>query len=731
MGNAASEIGFSGPASIFDAAQTSALDKIVSDQPYMMSDNVWATFFTLHQPLLDLPPSALQSFFLPYAHNFARNTLRSGNFRMLIRHVTRSLRYMSPSRHLSDTIATTTTVLATESYIVINVLFVVRHLLKHFIEFNCDVVQLFASEGASSATTALAPSDNDIAVEFLDALVHVLVDTSSEDTHDLHLEGINFLLVLASSTAYPTKPMSPRTTLLDVFMHHAQRKGRGRSVQWASGLVKRLLLSYVDQLPAPRMDSSAAVAAVSALPPSAAGWNVADFFSDTPVFPLADRSVLLLLLLVLGDSRRYRFRSKRRQTVHSHHLTRPSRHSQPNPFREALATLADRDESTAPHGIPFSHVAEVGGRKMRTEFHAMLVYHILLWNPPFRDALCRPVDVDHFVSATRSLSRDATNAGVQVMPLLEAIYIYTLDPPRLYVYLAMLVHLSENPLVVQTLHHTQVQDHVAWFTERYLCDVSGGSVVVLVLCRVLKANLSVLHDPVVQSMALGLLWNVMQFAKALHASATQSLLKLLAHATKKERQLRAIDTDAASAYLATARDVVVCIELCCRPRLLPSNAQLIYSLLHASDVLDALAVHPNEAFRDDIAPVLGTLAYFKAIVDQAEDQEDEAVADGRAVLQQHLTMEQVLEHIQGGCKTLAQAVRKPELATESSLTCCCSQTASQQPDVYYRYEDERFTMDARQSDGSDFFLQRLWRETVRHTADFAWSVDKMASTAES
>ncbi|ETV94544.1 hypothetical protein, variant 6 [Aphanomyces invadans] len=675
MGNAASEIGFSGPASIFDAAQTSALDKIVSDQPYMMSDNVWATFFTLHQPLLDLPPSALQSFFLPYAHNFARNTLRSGNFRMLIRHVTRSLRYMSPSRHLSDTIATTTTVLATESYIVINVLFVVRHLLKHFIEFNCDVVQLFASEGASSATTALAPSDNDIAVEFLDALVHVLVDTSSEDTHDLHLEGINFLLVLASSTAYPTKPMSPRTTLLDVFMHHAQRKGRGRSVQWASGLVKRLLLSYVDQLPAPRMDSSAAVAAVSALPPSAAGWNVADFFSDTPVFPLADRSVLLLLLLVLGDSRR---------------------HSQPNPFREALATLADRDESTAPHGIPFSHVAEVGGRKMRTEFHAMLVYHILLWNPPFRDALCRPVDVDHFV-----------------MPLLEAIYIYTLDPPRLYVYLAMLVHLSENPLVVQTLHHTQVQDHVAWFTERYLCDVSGGSVVVLVLCRVLKANLSVLHDPVVQSMALGLLWNVMQFAKALHASATQSLLKLLAHATKKERQLRAIDTDAASAYLATARDVVVCIELCCRPRLLPSNAQLIYSLLHASDVLDALAVHPNEAFRDDIAPVLGTLAYFKAIVDQAEDQEDEAVADGRAVLQQHLTMEQVLEHIQGGCKTLAQA------------------TASQQPDVYYRYEDERFTMDARQSDGSDFFLQRLWRETVRHTADFAWSVDKMASTAES
>ncbi|ETV74486.1 hypothetical protein, variant 7 [Aphanomyces astaci] len=567
MGNAASD-GSTSAASIFDAAQTSALDKIVSEQSYMMSDSVWVTFFTLDQPLLDMPPATLQQFFRPYAHNFARNTVRSGNFRMLIRHVTRSVRYLSPPRHHADTIVTTTTtVLATESFHVINVLCVVRHFIKHFIEHNCDVVTLFATEGNSTSS-----SNNDIAVDFLDALLLLLFDAPTEDTYDLHLEGINLLLVLASSTAYPSTSTSMHPTLLDVFMTHASasdERGGGRPSQRADDLVKRLLLSYLDQLPAPRMESAAAIAATAALPrkiwirvllvyiafiylpylihfiyfvsfiaSTTSSWdNVVEFFSEIQVFPLADRSALLLLVLVTA-----------------------SNGGGGNPFRKALATLADRDESRMlAHSLPFSHVVAVLGRNIHIELHATLLYHALLLNPSFRDALCRPVDVDHFV-----------------LPLLEAIYIHTLSPPRLYTLLAVLLHLSENPPVVQTLHQSQVQDHQTWYQERYLCDLSAASVGVLVLCRVLKANLSVLHDSLVQSMAMALLWNVMQFAKNLHPTATQSLVKLLAHAAKKEQLLRP-SPDEAAAYLATARDLLLCIQLGCTPRLLPANAQLVLS----------------------------------------------------------------------------------------------------------------------------------------------------------
>ncbi|RHZ15949.1 hypothetical protein DYB37_004287, partial [Aphanomyces astaci] len=469
MGNAASD-GSTSAASIFDAAQTSALDKIVSEQSYMMSDSVWVTFFTLDQPLLDMPPATLQQFFRPYAHNFARNTVRSGNFRMLIRHVTRSVRYLSPPRHHADTIVTTTTtVLATESFHVINVLCVVRHFIKHFIEHNCDVVSLIATEGNTTSSS----TDNDIVVDFIDALL-----------------------------------------LFDA--------------------------------------------------PTNGG----------------------------------------------------------NPFRKALATLADRDESSmVAHSLPFSHVVAVLGRNIHIELHATLLYHALLLNPSFRDALCRPV-----------------------LPLLEAIYMHTLSPPRLYTLLAVLLHLSENPLVVQTLH--QAQDHQTWYQERYLCDLSAASVGVLVLCRVLKANLSVLHDSLVQSMAMALLWNVMQFAKNLHPTATQSLVKLLAHAAKKEQLLRP-SPDEAAAYLATARDLLLCIQLGCTPRLLPANAQLVLSF----DVLNGLAMHPSEALRDDIAMVLGTVAYCRAMVDQGDDEGD-GDDDGRM---HDLTMEQVLERIQGGCKALAHS----------------------------------------------------------------------------
>ncbi|RQM23794.1 hypothetical protein B5M09_006499, partial [Aphanomyces astaci] len=462
MGNAASD-GSTSAASIFDAAQTSALDKIVSEQSYMMSDSVWVTFFTLDQPLLDMPPATLQQFFRPYAHNFARNTVRSGNFRMLIRHVTRSVRYLSPPRHHADTIVTTTTtVLATESFHVINVLCVVRHFIKHFIEHNCDVVTLFATEGNSTSSS----TDNDIAVDFLDALLLLLFDAPT----NIHIE-----------------------------------------------------------------------------------------------------------------------------------------------------------------------------------LHATLLYHALLLNPSFRDALCRPVDVDHFVPCVVYAKYILNKVWVQVLPLLEAIYIHTLSPPRLYTLLAVLLHLSENPPVVQTLH--QSQDHQTWYQERYLCDLSAASVGVLVLCRVLKANLSVLHDSLVQSMAMALLWNVMQFAKNLHPTATQSLVKLLAHAAKKEQLLRP-SPDEAAAYLATARDLLLCIQLGCTPRLLPANAQLMYSLLHASDVLNGLAMHPSEALRDDIAMVLGTVAYCRAMVDQGDDEGD-GDDDGRM---HDLTMEQVLERIQGGCKALAHSI---------------------------------------------------------------------------
>ena len=77
----------------------------------------------------------------------------------------------------------------------------------------------------------------------------------------------------------------------------------------------------------------------------------------------------------------------------------------------------------------------------------------------------------------------------------------------------------------------------------------------------------------------------------------------------------------------------------------------MYSLLHASKVLDSLQGHPNDSVRDDGALIQGVVAYLKAIVDQegaSEHDTDE--------LPPSLSVERVYELIQLGCKKLAPSV---------------------------------------------------------------------------
>ncbi|CAK4663509.1 hypothetical protein LEN26_006755 [Aphanomyces euteiches] len=660
MGNQPSSDGSTSSASIFDAAQTLALDKIVSPQPYMMSDNVWSTFFTLQQPLLNMQTDVLQPFFRRYAHNFGtisleyltnwtpvKNTLDSGNFRMLVRHLTRCIRF---ARSWKEPNAATK-VVATELPQIVNVLVVVRSFCQEFIQSSGDVWTYLKAEGASKDLTAvlerrptlnLEPSFDilldDVAFEFVDTLFLVLLEAPNENTYDLYLEALNTVLVLGTSS-----------TFLDFVLHHAALQERGKSIVWATGLVKRLLLSYLDQIPAPRRDAASAIAALAVLPASASKWSVVDYFTETEVFPIADRSVLLLLVLV------------------------SSRQDQ-NAFRDALHNLADRDESTATHGIPFSQLASVMGRKMDLEFNITLLYYCLTLNPLFRDALCRPLDVDHFV-----------------LPLLEAVY-NCKSGEKLYMYLVVLLYLTENPILVQTLHQSQVTDPVLWYTERYMCDVSVGSIVLILLCRVVKANLAVYKDPFVHIAAFSTMWNVMQFAKHLHQTAAQSLVLLLTHLVKKERQFRAAtDWDSQEAYLTSIRLLLANLELCCcSARLIPYNPQLMYSLLHASKVLELLQDHPNDSVRDDGALIQGVVAYLKAIVDQegtSEHENDE--------LPPSLSVEQVYELIQLGCKKLAPS------------------TSHDQPSVYYCYEEDR--------DADKFFQPFLRRLVVDHTQDLAWN----------
>ena len=57
---------------VVDAGAEQALTKIVSEQSYMLSDTVWATLFSIHEPLLNMLPPVLQPFLQEYSHTFGK-----------------------------------------------------------------------------------------------------------------------------------------------------------------------------------------------------------------------------------------------------------------------------------------------------------------------------------------------------------------------------------------------------------------------------------------------------------------------------------------------------------------------------------------------------------------------------------------------------------------------------------------------------------------------------------
>ncbi|OQS02134.1 hypothetical protein THRCLA_05465 [Thraustotheca clavata] len=194
MGNASS--GDAAP-SVLEPAQTSALEKIVSTQAYSMSDPVWATFFTMEQSLVQMPIEKFQIFLRPYMHAIAVNTLVSGNFRMLVRHATKSIPFNARDKMEKQS----RNVLGTSLVHVVNVLFVIRHFCLHFIERtsndNKDIALYFKRSQSSNlqgylqddswrsskniqSDVNLPPNsnsnDDDAVVDFIDMLFTILLE---------------------------------------------------------------------------------------------------------------------------------------------------------------------------------------------------------------------------------------------------------------------------------------------------------------------------------------------------------------------------------------------------------------------------------------------------------------------------------------------------------------------------------------------------------------------------
>ncbi|EEY58736.1 dymeclin, putative [Phytophthora infestans T30-4] len=580
---------------------------------------------------------------------------------------------------------------------------------------------------------SLEDSSDDLAARFLDALLTALIEFPPNDrTYDLHVEAVNTLLVLLSPVAYPRDHSKQAGDLLThnpfLYMLMASALPDGKKSYWASAIVRRLLQNSIEQIQATGASSASNTAVIalrkaretsliamsgmsdqayeleqfSYLTLEGVGsiaasifrfpWSFIRYFTtrEDTASPLADRSVLLLLILL--------------QSCRDSDSPVAS-----NPFRGALCGITDgadtdthdvseiedprahlvqQSEATSSSSaekleLLYSDLFKVIGRHAPYEASHLMLYTLLYSNPMILDTALSDVDMERLL-----------------LPLLETLYhARSVEPSRLYMLVIVLLTFTQDPSFVRTAHTQLVVPNVSWYQEHYMLDVSLGSLMMVIFTRLIFRNITHFQDSFIHLNAFAALSNLARSAENLHMYAAQGIVGLIDMLAKNEAKL--VLAQKQSAYVEFIRLLLGVISSCLKARQLPRNPQLIYSLLHRADTFAALQQHSEFAAHVNNGPVWSTLARFQAVVDAKTSPDDV------------LDTDMVLDIIRGECVSLLAASSARSWTGDASK----SKTSLDDDDASYRYEEE--------VDPEQFFVPHIWKLVQEQTPDFCWKVDKI------
>ncbi|GMF24526.1 unnamed protein product [Phytophthora lilii] len=560
--------------------------------------------------------------------------------------------------------------------------------------------------------------------------VFVNVRCCSDKTYDLHVEVVNTLLVLLSPVAYPRDHSKQAGDLRAhnpfLYMLMATALPDGKKPYWASSVVRRLLQNSVEQLQATGQSSisnTAVVAlrkardmsliAMSGISDQAHEQEQFSYFTlegvgsiaEDTASPLADRSVLLLLVLL--------------QSCRDSDSPVAS-----NPFRGALCGITDgadtdgqgtvnegmkvhlmRQSDTTPSSsaekleLLYSSLFEVVGSHAPYEASHLMLYTLLYSNPMILDAAVSSADMERLL-----------------LPLLETLYhARSVEPSRLYMLVIVLLTFTQDPAFVRAAHTQLVVPNVSWYQEHYMLDVSLGSLMMVIFTRLIFRNITHFQDSFIHLNVFAALSNLARSAENLHVYAAQGIVGLIDMLAKNEAKLvvqmkRLQSTDKEenevlaqkrSAYVEFIRLLLGVVSSCLKTKLLPRNPQLIYSLLHRADTFTALQEHSEFAAQVNNGPVWSTLARFQAVVEARTSPDD--ILDADTVLGIiRAECVSLLAASSAGSRTSGMPRRKPSMDDD---------------DASYRYEEE--------ADPEQFFVPYIWKLIQQHTPDFCWKVDKI------
>ncbi|KAK6914000.1 hypothetical protein RJ641_021321 [Dillenia turbinata] len=469
------------------------------------------------------------------------------------------------------------------------------------------------------------------------------VDVSPQ-TYILHHELLNFMLV-AMSTQLLSGP-SPGPKDAHPFIDAAMIQ----DTPLVGLVVRRLVLNYITRPHIPLNSTSLSIFSyegqIGVLQRvSSAAANIVllpikylvSSSGDGSRSPLAESSLHVLLILIhyrkcLECDELENGRSNDSATSDS--LLKVNTHFSENPYRKALENARDIEfdrldvEGIAHNGpvvrLPFAALFDTLGLYLADETAVLLLYSMVHGNSDFLEYVLVRTDLDTLL-----------------MPILETLYNASKKTSnQIYMLLIILLILSQDSSFNATIHKL-ILPTVPWYQERRLHQTSLGSLMVIILIRTVKYNLSKLRvrllacvlDIYLHTNCLATLANMAPHVHHLSAYASQRLVSLFDMLSRKYTKLAELRNDKmhmakvnpiegdsfaedTSTELHIYTDflrIVLEILNAILTYALPRNPEVVYAIMHRQEVFQPFKNHPR--FNELLENLFTVLDFFNSRMD--------------------------------------------------------------------------------------------------------------------
>lgn len=521
----------------------------------------------------------------------------------------------------------------------VNAVYISSVFLKYLIENakSENIEELHLSLDESEVIQNNFPADQNIENFVMHGVLSFIgtLDVNPE-THLLHHELLNFMLIVMSTQLLSGPSPGPKD--VNPFIDAAM----AQESSLVGLVVRRLLINYINRPRIPLNDVSYSIFSEGSQPgvlqrvgSAAANFVLLPFNylvssgGEGPRSPLADSSLQVLLILIhyrkciLVDES---IADRKSGGATSDSLSKENTYFSENPYCKALENARDIEfdrvdiEGNAHSGplvrLPFASLFDTLGMFLGDETAILLLYSLVHGNSDFLEYVLVRTDLDTLL-----------------MPILETLYNASRRTSnQIYMLLIILLILSQDSSFNASIHKL-ILPSVPWYKERLLHQTSLGSLMVIILIRTVKYNLSKLRDVYLHTNCLATLANMAPHAHRLSAYASQRLVSLFDMLSRKYNKLAELMDDKVHIDKANSPEgdsiaedvstelhiytdflrIVLEILNAILTYALPRNPEVVYAIMHRQEVFQPFKNHPR--FNELLENIYTVLDFFNSRMD--------------------------------------------------------------------------------------------------------------------